>query len=93
MPLKGKQNKYLAGLFVPLEKLVSDNLKKNKNVYKILPNLNYVEYRMPPEASFGNNCFSEAIEVKFSSNYESSNLFAAVRVFISRCRWHKANTT
>jgi hypothetical protein len=47
LPVKGRQNKYLAGLFIPLDKLVSDNLKKTKNVYKILPGLNYVEYRLP----------------------------------------------
>jgi uncharacterized membrane protein len=47
LPVKGRQSKYLAGLFIPLDKLVSENLKKTKNIYKILPNLNYVEYRLP----------------------------------------------
>lgn len=47
LPVKGRQNKYLGGLFIPLDKLVGENLKKIKNVYKILPSLNYVEYRMP----------------------------------------------
>jgi hypothetical protein len=80
LPLKGRQNKYLAGLFVPLDKLVGESLKKAKNVYKILPNLNYVEYRVPAEASFGSNSYSEPSAVRFSSNYDSSNLFAAMRV-------------
>lgn len=80
LPLKGKQNRYLGGFFIPLEKLVSENLKKAKNAYKILPNLNYVEYKLPVENSFGSNSYSEPPAVRFSSNYESSNLFAAMRV-------------
>lgn len=80
LPFKGQQNRYLAGLFIPLEKLVTDNLKKAKNVYKILPSLNYVEYKLPMENSFGTNAYAEAPALRFSSNYESSNLFAAMRV-------------
>lgn len=78
--LKGKQCRYLAGLFVPLERLVNENLRKVKNVYKILPNLDYVDYKLPVEHSFGPNCLAETPALKFSSNYESSNLLAVVRV-------------
>lgn len=45
--LKGRQCRYLAGLFVPLERLVNESLRKVKNVYKILPNLDYVDYKLP----------------------------------------------
>jgi len=38
-PLKGKQHRYLAGMFIPLDYLLSDNLKKNKNIYKTLANI------------------------------------------------------
>jgi hypothetical protein len=53
--LKGRQSKYLGGLFIPLERLVSENLKKVKNVYKTLPNLNFHEYKQPIESSFSTN--------------------------------------
>jgi hypothetical protein len=92
VPLKGKQNRYLGGFFIPLERLVSEQLKKAKNIYKILPNLNYVEYKLPIESSFGSNSYSETPAVRFSSNYESSNLFAAVRVNSFLDRWLMLST-
>lgn len=59
-PVKGRQHRYLAGMFIPLEKLLSDGLRKAKNVYKILPNLEYIDNKMPHEASFNYNCYSAA---------------------------------
>jgi len=57
-------------------------LKKQKNIFKTLPNIDYIENRSPVDNSFASNCYSEGTSLKFSSNYESSNLFAAVRVKI-----------
>jgi hypothetical protein len=56
--LKGKTIKYLAGLFIPLEKLLDQNIKIHKNVYKILPRLNYIDNQHPADSSFSSNCFS-----------------------------------
>jgi hypothetical protein len=36
-----------AGMFIPLERLLSESLRKSKNIYKILPNLEYIENKMP----------------------------------------------
>lgn len=78
--MKGKQYRYLGGLFIPLEKLLSEALKKSRNVLKTLPGIDYIDNKHPVDGSFGANCFSEAPALKFSSNYESANLFAVVRV-------------
>lgn len=46
LPFKGCQSRYFAGMFVPLDRLIGEPLKKAKNLYKILPNLNYVDYKV-----------------------------------------------
>lgn len=51
-----------------------------KNVYKLLPNIDFVDYKSPVDSSFGVNCCSSAPALRFTSNYETSNLFAAIRV-------------
>ena len=79
--LGGKSVKYLAGMFIPLERLLSDSLKKSKNIYKILNNLEYTENKHPVDTSFSTNCYSSSPNLRFSSNYEGSNLYAAVKVF------------
>ena len=38
----GKVIKYLAGMFIPLEKLLSDSLKKSRNIFKTLNGLEYI---------------------------------------------------
>ena len=78
--LNGKSIRYLGGMFIPLEKLLSDNLRKNKNIFKTLSNLEYTDNKHPVDSSFGPNCYTEAPNIRFSSNYEGSNLFAAVKV-------------
>lgn len=81
--INGKTIRYLAGMFIPLEKLLSDSLRKNKNIFKTLPNFEYTENKYPVDGSFAANCFSEPPQLRFTSNYEGSNLFAAVKVIHS----------
>lgn len=69
LSLKGSQTKYMGGLFIPLDRLLAEPLKKARHVYKILPGLNFVDYKWPVENSFGSNCLCEAPDVRFSSNY------------------------
>lgn len=37
--LNGKSIKYLGGMFIPLDKLLNESLKKSRNVFKTLNNL------------------------------------------------------
>ena len=78
--INGKIIKYLAGMFIPLEKLLSDSLKKSRNIYKTLSGLEYIENKHPVDNSFNTNCTSSAPNLRFSSNYEGSNLYAAIKV-------------
>ena len=75
----GRTIKHLGGMFIPLDKLLADPLKKVKNIFKTLP-LDYTENKHSVDTSFGGNCFSKAPALRFSSNYESSNLLAVVKV-------------
>ncbi|MCB0371309.1 MAG: hypothetical protein KDD45_18295 [Bdellovibrionales bacterium] len=39
------------------------------------------------DGSFASNCFADAPELRFSSNYEGSNLFAAMKVLVDLLRY------
>lgn len=80
MKLPGTTTNYFAGLFIPLDRLFLDSVKKAKNIYKTLPHLDFIDNKYPVEASFASNCYSEEPNLRFSSNYEGSNLFAALKV-------------
>lgn len=43
--IKNRTFKFLAGLFLPAEKLLSPEVKLSKNIYKILPDIEYAEYK------------------------------------------------
>ena len=66
-----------------MEHLLNENVKSSKNVYKTLKNIGFVDYTHNIPSSFQNNCVSDFPEVSFSSNFESSNLFAVMKVKIS----------
>ena len=69
LTLKGKTLKYLGGFFIPLEKLLCENVKIHKNVYKVLPRVNYIDNKHPVDNSLSSNSFSQSPALKFSSNY------------------------
>jgi hypothetical protein len=49
---------------------------------KNIPFLNFVDYNTNILQSFGKNTTGSSFDPKFSSNYDSANLFAVFRVFI-----------
>lgn len=82
MKFKNKHN-FLSGFFLPVEKLLSPEVKASKNVYKTLNDIEFVEYKSKIEDSFGSNSnFNSTRTARFSSNYESANLFMAIKVFL-----------
>ena len=80
LKLKAQSFRFLAGMFIPMEHLVLEASKHSKNVYKSLRNLNYIDYNNNIPASFAENCYSQYPDPNFSSNFETSNLFAVVKV-------------
>lgn len=45
LKIKGKTYKFLAGLFLPVDKLLAPEVRASKNVYKTLPDIEFVEYK------------------------------------------------
>lgn len=72
------KSKLLAGLFVSSQKLLSREVKNSKNIYRTLMDIGFVEYNNKIQESFGKN--SNNGEIRFSSNYDSANLFIALKV-------------
>lgn len=71
--------KFLSGFFLPAEKIQSQEVRNSRNVYRIFPDLEYVEYKANPLESFGKNCQNKGKDLRFSSNFESGNLFIAMK--------------
>ena len=69
-------------MFIPTEKMLSSETKNSRNVYKALGDIEFVEYKSQNiEESFGKNCKALTLrDLKFSSNYDSANLFIAMKV-------------
>ncbi len=56
---------------------------------KNIPFLNFVDYNTNILQSFGKNTTGSSFDPKFSSNYDSANLFAVFRVFILLIKFQK----
>lgn len=81
--MKYKNNKtvikYLSGVFLPTEKIQSQDVKNCRNVYKTLHDVEFVDYKLNPMESFGRNSKTKGKDLRFSSNFESGNLFIALK--------------
>lgn len=74
-----KQHRFLSGLFIPPSVLASKHFKINQNIYKGL-NLDYTEHNDQISQSFGKNYKGCSLDPMFSSNFDSGNLMAVIRV-------------
>lgn len=71
--------KFLSGFFLSPEKIQSQEVRNSRNVYRIFPDLEFVEYKTNPLQSFGKNCQNKGKDLRFSSNFQSGNLFIAMK--------------
>ena len=85
--------RYLAGFFLTPEKIMSQEVKNSKNVYKTIAELEYIDFKVNPLESFSINCKKVGRDPRFSSNFESGNLFIAMKVLTKHlCRKDNLNT-
>lgn len=66
---KNGSYRYLAGIFLPPEKLLSQDFKSHKNIFKGLSDIEFTEYKQKVSESFGTNCKSNGLDLRFSSNF------------------------
>lgn len=70
----------ISTLFVPFNYLHVASTCAMKEFYAALPRFPYTEYHPQVLKSFGGNNYGCRFDPKFSSNYETANLFAVIRV-------------
>lgn len=77
-----KKSRFFSGFFVEKGHFEDVALQKHDNIMKSFPFLDFVDYNSNLLQSFGKNTRGNTEDPKFSSNFESANLFAVIRVRI-----------
>lgn len=67
--IRNRSLKYLAGMFIPCDLLLKEDVKRTRNVFKTLSGISYIDWKSDPAHSFAENSYTDAPELKFSSNY------------------------
>ena len=65
---KGNNINYMAGIFIPLEKLLQETIKKEKWLYKLLGEVNWAGAKESVESSFSGGRLGRG-QVRFSSDF------------------------